>query len=51
MITADLQQWNKTTADGQVLAVMVSGSVRLGSLFAGVAGGGGFKEAVGTGLK
>ena len=27
MITTDRQQWNITTADGQVLALMVSGTV------------------------
>lgn len=27
VITADLQQWNITTADGQVLALMVSDTV------------------------
>lgn len=31
--TADLQQWNITTADGQVLALMVSGIVSYLALY------------------
>lgn len=50
MIPSDLQQWNIMT-DGQVLAVTVYGAVSYLAFSAGVAGGCGFKGAVGTELK